>query len=40
MTERYKFVRRDFAQIQLDQGHWQDRPIVLNKLADVASMDP
>jgi hypothetical protein len=32
VTERSKFVRRDFVQIQLDQGHWQDRPIVPNKL--------
>ncbi len=33
VTERYKFVRRDFVQKQLEEGHWQDRPIVPNQLA-------
>lgn len=33
VTERYKFVRLDFVQIQIDQGHWLDRPLVPNKLA-------
>ena len=26
VTERYKFVRRDFVQKQLEEGHWQERP--------------
>jgi hypothetical protein len=38
VTERYKFVRRDFVQIQIDQGHWLDRPLVPNMLADGAEM--
>lgn len=33
VTERYKFVRRDFLQTALGEGHWQDRPIIPNKLA-------
>jgi len=38
VKERYKFVRRDFVQKQLEEGHWQDRPLVPNKLADGVSM--
>jgi hypothetical protein len=34
VTERYKFVRRDFVQKQIDEGHWQDRPLIPNRLAD------
>lgn len=30
---RYKFVRRDFLQTVLGEGHWQDRPIIPNRLA-------
>jgi hypothetical protein len=38
VTERYKFVRRDFVQKQMDEGHWQDRPLIPNKLADGVSV--
>ena len=32
---RYKFVRSDFLQaIEASEGHWQDRPILPNQLAD------
>lgn len=33
VTERYKFVRRDFLQTAIGEGHWQDRPIIPNRLA-------
>ncbi len=33
VIERYKFVRRDFLQTAVGEGHWQDRPIIPNKLA-------
>ena len=33
VTERYKFVRRGFLQTAVGEGHWQDRPIIPNKLA-------
>ncbi|MEJ6401357.1 hypothetical protein [Yoonia sp. 2307UL14-13] len=35
VTERYKYVRHDFLQaITASEGHWQDRPILPNQLAD------
>ena len=35
VVDRYKFVRGDFLQaIQASEGHWQDRPILPNGLAD------
>ncbi len=37
---RYKWVRASFLTTILDSGtHWQDRPIVPNRLADPAVMD-
>lgn len=35
VQDRFKFVRADFMQaIQAADGHWHDRPILPNKLAD------
>lgn len=35
VVDRFKFVRADFHQaIQASDGHWQDRPILPNQLAD------
>lgn len=35
VQDRFKFVRADFVQaIQAADGHWQDRPILPNALAD------
>jgi hypothetical protein len=34
VTGRYKFVRPEFLQTALADGHWQDRPIIPNRLAD------
>ena len=38
VTERYKFVRPEFTQVVLSDGHWQDRPLVPNRLADGAEL--
>lgn len=39
VTERYKFVRNDFlAAIARSDGHWLERPIVPNRLAEGADM--
>ncbi len=34
VTERFKFVRADFTQLVMADGHWQDRPLIPNRLAD------
>ena len=35
VIDRFKFVRGDFLQaIEASEGHWQDRPILPNGLAD------
>ena len=35
VEDRFKFVRGDFLQaIEASEGHWQDRPILPNRLAD------
>ncbi|MFG5383008.1 RNA ligase family protein [Yoonia sp. R2-816] len=35
VTERFKYVRHDFLQaIEASEGHWQDRPILPNQLAE------
>ena len=35
VVDRFKFVRGDFVQaLQSSGGHWQDRPILPNRLAD------
>lgn len=34
VKERYKYVRRDFVQKLTEEGHWQDRPLIPNRLAD------
>ncbi|WP_088254867.1 RNA ligase family protein [Fimbriiglobus ruber] len=31
---RYKFVRAEFQQLVTADGHWQDRPLIPNRLAD------
>ena len=38
VTERYKFVRSEFLQIVTADGHWQDRPLVPNRLRDGAEL--
>lgn len=38
VTGRYKFVRGDFLQTAIGEGHWQDRPIVPNRLAPGADL--
>lgn len=35
VTDRFKYVRGDFLQaIQASEGHWQDRTILPNRLAE------
>jgi len=35
VVDRFKFVRSDFLQaIEASDGHWHDRPILANGLAD------
>ncbi len=34
VRERYKFVRAEFLQVVTADGHWQDRPLIPNRLAD------
>ena len=35
VLDRFKFVRADFIQaIEASDGHWQDRPVLANELAD------
>lgn len=38
VTERYKFVRAEFLQVVTADGHWQDRPLIPNRLADEAEL--
>lgn len=38
VAERYKFVRAEFLQVVTADGHWQDRPLVPNRLADGAEL--
>lgn len=38
VRERYKFVRAEFLQTVTADGHWQDRPIIPNRLADGAQL--
>jgi hypothetical protein len=38
VTGRYKFVRPEFLQTVVADGHWQDRPLVPNRLADGVSL--
>lgn len=38
VAERYKFVRSEFTQMVLSDGHWQDRPLVPNRLAEDAEL--
>ncbi|AWM40799.1 hypothetical protein GobsT_06540 [Gemmata obscuriglobus] len=38
VTERYKFVRSEFTQLVTADGHWQDRPLVPNRLAAGAEL--
>jgi hypothetical protein len=38
VTGRYKFVRRDFIQKVTSEGHWQDRPLIPNRLAEGVSL--
>lgn len=38
VTGRYKFVRSEFAQLVTADGHWQDRPLVPNRLAPGAEL--
>lgn len=38
VTGRYKFVRPGFLQTVAADGHWQDRPLIPNRLADGASL--
>ncbi len=33
VKERYKFVRAEFLQVVTADGHWQDRPLIPNRLA-------
>jgi hypothetical protein len=38
VTGRYKFVRSEFLQTVTADGHWQDRPLIPNRLADGATL--
>jgi hypothetical protein len=38
VTGRYKFVRAEFLQTVTADGHWQDRPLIPNRLADGAEL--
>jgi hypothetical protein len=38
VTGRYKFVRPEFLQTVTADGHWQDRPLIRNRLADGAEL--
>jgi hypothetical protein len=38
VTGRYKFVRAEFLQTVTADGHWQDRPLLPNRLADGAEL--
>lgn len=38
VTERYKFVRDEFLQTVTADGHWQDRPMIPNRLAPGADL--
>lgn len=38
VTERYKFVRSEFTQLVTADGHWQDRPLIPNRLASGAEL--
>jgi len=38
VTERYKFVRAEFLQVVTADGHWQDRPLIPNRLAGDAEL--
>jgi hypothetical protein len=38
VTGRYKFVRGEFLQTVTADGHWQDRPLIPNRLADGADL--
>jgi hypothetical protein len=34
VKDRFKFVRSDFLQIMIDEGHWLDRPLIPNRVRD------
>lgn len=34
VKERYKFVRAEFLQVVTADGHWQERPLIPNRLAE------
>jgi RNA ligase len=38
VTERYKFVRAEFLQTVTADGHWQDRPLIPNRMATSAEL--
>ncbi|MFO0824501.1 MAG: hypothetical protein U0792_15525 [Gemmataceae bacterium] len=38
VTGRYKFVRPEFLQTVMSDGHWQDRPLIPNRLAAEAEL--
>lgn len=38
VTGRYKFVRGAFQQLVVADGHWQDRPLIPNRLAPGVSL--
>jgi hypothetical protein len=38
VTGRYKFIRAGFLQAATSDGHWQDRPLVPNRLAGGADL--
>jgi hypothetical protein len=38
VKERLKFVRAEFLQVVTADGHWQDRPIIPNRMADGAEL--
>lgn len=38
VRERYKFVRADFLTVVTSDGHWQDRPLIPNRLAGGAEL--
>ena len=38
VTERLKFVRAEFLQAVTAVGHWHDRPIIPNRMADGAAL--
>ncbi len=38
VTGRYKFVRSEFLQLVTADGHWQDRPLIPNRLAAGAEL--